>query len=44
MPPHRVGMLERATNNNIEQQSIEYVTYTLGPWIVADEQACAATC
>jgi HK97 family phage portal protein len=39
MPPHRVGMLERATNNNIEQQAIEYVTYALGPWIVADEQA-----
>ncbi len=39
MPPHRVGMLERATNNNIEQQAIEYVTYALGPWIVATEQA-----
>lgn len=39
MPPHRVGMLERSTNNNIEQQAIEYVTYGLGPWIVANEQA-----
>lgn len=39
MPPHRVGMLERATNNNIEQQSIEFVVYTLGPWIAAIEQA-----
>lgn len=39
MPPHRVGMLERATNNNIEQQSIEFVVYTLGPWIAALEQA-----
>lgn len=39
MPPHRVGMLERATNNNIMQQAIEYVTFGLGPWIVADEQA-----
>lgn len=39
MPPHRVGMLERATNNNIEQQSIEYVMYGLGPDIAATEQA-----
>lgn len=39
MPPHRVGMLERATNNNIEQQSIEFVVYTLGPWLAALEQA-----
>ncbi|HET6972326.1 MAG TPA: phage portal protein [Phenylobacterium sp.] len=39
MPPHRVGMLERATNNNVEQQSLEYVMYALGPWISADEQA-----
>lgn len=41
MPPHRVGMLERATNNNIEQQSIEFVMYTLAPWIAAWEQAAA---
>jgi HK97 family phage portal protein len=39
MPPHRVGMLERATNNNIEQQSIEFVMYALGPDIAATEQA-----
>ena len=39
MPPHRVGMLERATNNNIEQQSIEFVVYTLAPWISGSEQA-----
>lgn len=39
MPPHRVGMLERATNNNVEQQGIEYVIYTLGPYIAAWEQA-----
>ncbi len=41
MPPHRVGMLERATNNNIEQQSIEFVVYTLAPWIAAWEQAAS---
>lgn len=39
MPPHRVGMLERSTNNNIEQQSIEFVMYALGPDIAATEQA-----
>lgn len=39
MPPHRVGMLERATNNNIAEQGIEYVVYCLGPDITAWEQA-----
>lgn len=38
MPPHRVGMLERATNNNIEQQSIEFVVYTIAPYVAAWEQ------
>lgn len=40
MPPHLVGSLERATFSNIEQQSVEFVVYTLGPWITALEQAC----
>lgn len=31
VPPHRVGELERSTNNNIEQQALEYVVYTLTP-------------
>ena len=39
MPPHLVGDLTRATFSNIEQQSVEFVTYTLGPWITALEQA-----
>jgi HK97 family phage portal protein len=39
MPPHRVGILDRATLANIEQQSIDYVVYTLAPWICAWEQA-----
>ncbi|MFZ5719211.1 MAG: phage portal protein [Pseudomonadota bacterium] len=39
VPPHRAGMLERATNNNIAEQGIEFVTYGIAPWIVADEQA-----
>ncbi|MEC9433882.1 MAG: phage portal protein [Pseudomonadota bacterium] len=33
MPPHKIGALERATNNNIEHQSIEFVTDTLAPWL-----------
>jgi HK97 family phage portal protein len=31
VPQHRIGLLARATNNNIVQQSMEYVQYTLGP-------------
>jgi hypothetical protein len=41
MPPHMVGSMDRATFSNIEQQSVEFVVYTLGPWINALEQACA---
>jgi HK97 family phage portal protein len=33
MPPHKVGILARATNNNIEQQALEYVVDTLTPWL-----------
>lgn len=29
VPPHMVGVLDKSTNNNIEQQSQEYVNYTL---------------
>lgn len=28
---HRIGLLARSTNNNIVQQSMEHVQYTLGP-------------
>lgn len=31
VPQHRIGLLARSTNNNIVQQSMEYVQYTLGP-------------
>lgn len=34
MPPHKVQHLLRSTNNNIEHQSIEYVTDTLMPWLM----------
>lgn len=33
MPPHKVGILDRATFSNIEQQSLEFVTDTLLPWL-----------
>lgn len=39
MPPHRAGRLERATFSNIEAQGLEYVVYTLAPWLCAIEQA-----
>jgi len=38
VPPHMIGDLERSTNNNIEHQSIEFVQYTLRPWLVRWEQ------
>lgn len=39
VPPHLVYDLERATNNNIEHQSMEFVTYSLMPLLVRIEQA-----
>lgn len=39
IPPHMIGDLERATNNNIEHQSLEFVIHTLRPWLVRWEQA-----
>lgn len=38
MPPHKVGILDKATFSNIEQQSLEFVSDTLMPWLVAWEQ------
>lgn len=39
VPPHMVGILDRATWANMEQQAIEFVTHTLMPWLVKIEQA-----
>jgi len=39
IPPHMLADLDRATFSNIEQQSIEFVTYTLSPWLVRWEQS-----
>lgn len=41
VPPHMVGDLEKSSFSNIEQQSLEFVKYTLEPWIVRWEQAIA---
>ena len=39
VPPHMVGDLEKSSFSNIEQQSLEFVKYTLGPWVVRWEQS-----
>lgn len=33
VPPHMIGDLERATFSNVEQQAIDFVVYTLRPWL-----------
>lgn len=38
LPVHVLKELERSTNNNIEHQGIELVTYTFRPWCVRFEQ------
>ncbi len=39
VPPHMVGDLEKSSFSNIEQQSLEFVKYTLNPWVCRWEQA-----
>jgi HK97 family phage portal protein len=39
VPLHKIQELLRATNNNIERQSIDYVQDTVMPWCVRWEQA-----
>ena len=41
VPPHMIGELEHSTFSNIEQQSLEFVKYTLNPWMVRWEQSLA---
>ncbi len=38
MPLHKIGHLARSTNNNIEQQALEYVIDTLLSWLIRWEQ------
>ena len=39
IPPHMIGDLEKSSFSNIEQQSLEFVKYTLDPWVVRWEMA-----
>jgi HK97 family phage portal protein len=39
VPPHMLGDLDKATFSNIEQQSLEFVKYSLDPWVVRWEQS-----
>jgi HK97 family phage portal protein len=38
VPPHKIGILERSTNNNIEHQGIEFVTDCMRPAAVRWER------
>jgi HK97 family phage portal protein len=38
VPPHKVQHLLRSTNNNIEQQSLDFLGDTLSPWVEAIQQ------
>lgn len=39
VPPHLIGDLDKSSFSNIEQQSLEFVKYTLDPWVSRWEQA-----
>lgn len=39
VPLHLIGDLSRSTNNNIEHQSLEFVMYTMLPWVRRIEAA-----
>lgn len=43
VPPHMVGDLEKSSFSNIEQQSLEFVKYTLEPWVIRWEQTLSRT-
>lgn len=38
IPPHMIGDLEKSSFSNIEQQSLEFVKYTVEPWVIRWEQ------
>jgi len=38
VPPHMLADLEKSSFSNIEQQSLEFVKYTLAPWVARIEQ------
>lgn len=39
VPPHMIGDLEKSSFSNIEQQSLEFLMYSVEPWIIRWEQA-----
>lgn len=39
VPPHMLADLDKSSFSNIEQQSLEFVKYTLDPWVVRWEQS-----
>ena len=43
VPPHMLADLEKSSFSNIEQQSLEFVKYTLDPWVMRWEQSLART-
>lgn len=38
VPPHLAGDLRRATYSNIEHQSLEFIKYTMAPWLKRFEE------
>lgn len=41
VPPHMIGDLDKSSFSNIEQQSLEFVMYTLDPWVIRFESSLA---
>jgi len=39
VPPHMIGDLDKSSFSNIEKQSLEFVKYTLDPWVIRWEQS-----
>jgi len=39
IPPHMIGDLEKSSFANIEQMSLDFVKYTLNPWIIRWEKS-----
>lgn len=39
VPPHMIADLERATFSNVEHLSLEFVKFSLNPWVIRWEQA-----
>ncbi|MEL6316244.1 MAG: phage portal protein [Pseudomonadota bacterium] len=39
IPPHKIGVLDKATFSNIEEQGMDFVTATLMPWLCLIESS-----